>query len=176
MRLHPLAALLLFGCVDAAAPPAVPAEPADPNEDSWTPQAPVEAWWKEPTACPDGSKLVGEPPPKGNNIECVDASGKRHGRSSVWFGSGHAGTLTEYDAGVPDGRWLYWLHGQKLIEGQHVDGRRHGKWTFWFDDAGSFDTRARMATHDWSKNYVVEEYDHGLLLSTTKYKDGKKVE
>ncbi len=81
--------------------------------------------------------------------------------------------MTEYKAGVPDGRWLYWVHGQKLIEGQHLDGRRQGKWTFWFDESSAFDTQARMATHDWKANYVVEEYDHGLLVSTTQFVGGK---
>ncbi len=38
------------------------------------------------------------------------------------------------------------------------------------------DTQARMSTHDWSKSYFVEEYNLGLLVSTTEYRDGKKVE
>lgn len=44
-----------------------------------------------------------------------------------------------------------------------------------FNDAG-VDTQARMSTHDWSKSYFVEEYNLGLLVSTTEYRDGKKVE
>jgi hypothetical protein len=166
--------ILLCACVEAATPPASP-QPPEPKEDTWTPQSPQKAWWKEPSPCPEGASLVGEPPPKGQAVECLDASGKRNGLSSIWFGSGHAGTMTEYKAGVPDGEWLYWVHGQKLIEGRHVQGRREGRWTYWFDDSASFDTESRMATHDWRQNYVVEEYDHGLLVSTKQFQDGKEV-
>ncbi len=164
-------------CVESVdAPPAEPQAPRDPHEDTWTPQSPQPKWWEQSPPCPEGSKLVGAPPPKGQSVECIDQSGKLNGGSSHWFGSGHAGTFGEYQAGVPHGRWLYWIHGQKLIEGAHDQGRRQGPWTFWFDDAATFDTTARMSTQEWSKNYVVEEYDHGLLVATKHIKDGKPID
>ncbi len=127
------ALLLSSACVESAhVEPAEPVATHDPHADSWTPQSPQEKWWEHAQPCPEGSKLVGAPPPKGQALECVNAEGKRHGLSSIWFGSGYAGTTAEYQNGVPHGRWLYWLHAHKLIEGQHEQGRRQGKWTYWF--------------------------------------------
>lgn len=162
------------GCASAPPPAPSPEPVRDPHADTWTPQSPQEKWWEASTPCPAGAHLVGAPPPKGNTVECLDDAGKRQGPSSVWFGSGFAGTFAEYANGVPHGRWLYWLHANKLIEGQHVEGRRQGKWTYWFDDV-AFDTESRMASDQWSKNYVVEEYNLGLLVSTQQFRDGALV-
>lgn len=165
--------IALTACVESVDAPVAPRAEPDPHEDTWTPQSPQPKWWEASPPCPEGSKLVGAPPPKGESVECLDANGRLNGGSSHWFGSGHAGTFGEYQAGVPHGRWLYWVHGQKLIEGAHEQGRRQGRWTFWFDGTATFDTMARMSTHEWSKNYVIEEYDHGLLVSTKHIRDGK---
>ena len=182
MRLSIIAAQLLFvsqlvACAETVSAPIAQPEPQrEAPADSWTPQSPQPKWWEQSPPCPEGSKLVGGPPPKGQSLECVDANGKLNGGASQWSGSGHAGTFSEYQNGVPHGRWLYWVHGQKLIEGVHDQGRRQGRWTFWFDGAGTFDTAARMDAQAWQKNYVVEEYDHGLLVSTRHIKDGKPAE
>src|SRR6185369_15123873 len=116
-----------------------------PKENTWTPQSPQPKWWEAAdVACPRGSKLVGSPPPTGQLIECVRPNGVVHGLSSVWYPNGHEGTLTEYSDGTRNGRWLYWLHDQKLIEGRFKEGRRDGTWTYWFDSHGAFDVESRL--------------------------------
>ena len=180
---HPLLLALVpfaFAAGCAATPPqaAAPAfeaqsEPAEP-ENTWTPQSPQEKWWEAQPPCPAGAALVGDVPPRGRVLECKTPDGKRNGMSSVWFENGHSGTLTEYENDVPNGRWLYWLHGQKLVEGRFDHGRRHGQWTFWFDPGTGLDMRSLLQTQN-PKQYVVETYDHGLLVKTTHYEDGKVV-
>lgn len=164
---QPLTATVLFvaalstGCTardePARAPVAVATAAAEP-ENSWTPQSPQEKWWERKTACPDGTTLVGDVPPKGFALECRSPDGKRNGRSSVWYESGHSGTYTEYENDVPHGRWLYWLHNEKFIEGHYERGRRQGNWTYWFDAGMGFDMRSRWAMRN-VRTYVVESYD-----------------
>jgi hypothetical protein len=177
--------LAIGGC---AAEPARPAEAPrgnpqaeasakGPEVNTWGPQSPQSTWW-EPAeaACPEGAKLVGAPPPKGNTVQCVLPDGKPHGRSSVWFENGHEGTLTEHKNGVRYGKWMYWLHNHTMAEGQFEDGRRHGTWKFWFDQGSGFDMRARYEPDAYNgKNYVIEQYNKGLLLGTKRYRDGKPV-
>jgi hypothetical protein len=145
-----------------------------PKENTWTPQSPQPKWWEDGSSpCPEGAKLVGTPPPTGQVVECVQPNGVVNGLSSVWYPNGHEGTMTEYKNGVRDGRWLYWLHGQKLVEGTFRSGRRDGAWTYWFDEGGGFDVDSRLDRAYNDKNYVIEQYNNGLLVKTVRIRDGK---
>ena len=145
-----------------------------PKENTWTPQSPQPKWWEaRDAACPPGTQLVGAPPPRGQVVECVRPNGLVHGSSSVWYPNGHEGTLTEYENGTRNGRWLYWLHGHKLVEGAFRNGRRDGTWTYWFDGGSGFDVESRLDREYNDKNYVVEQYTNGLLVKTTRFRDGK---
>jgi len=147
--------------------------PPPPKENSWTPQSPQPKWWEAgDKACPEGTKLVGLPPPSGQVVECARPNGIVDGLSSVWYPNGHEGTLTEYRDGKKNGRWLYWLHGQKLVEGNFKEGRRDGTWTYWFDGENGFDVESRLNREYNDKNYVVEQYSSGLLVKTTRYRNG----
>jgi hypothetical protein len=171
-------AALSSGCAvrdDAARGPITTPTPNFESENTWTPQSPLEKWWERATACPPGTALVGDVPPKGYTLECRSPDGKRNGRSSVWFESGHSGTYTEYENDVPHGRWIYWLDNQLLVEGHFERGRRQGNWTYWFDGRSGFDMRARWAERN-VRNYTVESYDRGLLVKTTRYRDGVPAE
>ena len=141
----------------------------------WGPQSPQPKWWEAQTPCPDGSKLVGSPPPPGNTLECRDAAGKRNGMSSTWFESGHSGTMTEYVNDVPDGKWMYWVHNHRLIEGQYKMGRRDGPWTYYFGPSSAFGVKERY-DRDVEKDYFVEQYQDGLLVWTKHFRDGKPVD
>jgi hypothetical protein len=148
--------------------------PPPSKDNTWTPQSPQPKWWEAgQAACPEGTKLSGSPPPRGQLVECVRPDGVVHGLSSVWYPNGHEGTLTEYRDGTRNGRWLYWLHGQKLIEGTFKDGRRDGTWTYWFDNSGGFDLDSRLDREHNDKNYVVEQYNNGMLVKTIHYRDGQ---
>jgi hypothetical protein len=167
-------ACALGGC--AASPASAVEPPAAPlavqKENTWTVQSPQPKWWLEQPPCPDGGKVVGAPPPHGQVLECVSDRGVVHGFSSVWFPDGHEGTLTEYRAGVRNGRFLYWLHNHPLVEGTFKDGRRSGTWTHGFDGQSGFDMEARFDRAYNAKNYPVETYNNGLLVSTVNMKDG----
>ena len=160
----------------ASAAPTAAKEAAPPEENTWGPQSPQPKWFEEKPPCPEGANLVGQLPPKGNVVECVNAAGLPHGLSSVWFPNGHEGTMTEYKNGTRHGRWMHWLHNHVLVEGSFKEGRRDGDWRYWFDDVAGFDLDARYNRAYNQKNYVVEHYNNGLLVKTTHFKDGKAVD
>lgn len=160
----------------AAAAPAAAKDGAPPEENTWGPQSPQPKWFEEKTPCPEGAKLVGQLPPKGNVVECVDPMGHPHGLSSVWFPNGHEGTMTEYKNGTRHGRWMHWLHNHVLVEGTFKEGRRDGEWKYWFDDVAGFDLDARYNRAYNKDNYVVERYNNGMLVKTTHFKDGKPID
>jgi hypothetical protein len=147
--------------------------PPSAKVNTWTPQSPQPKWWEGDNACPEGTRLSGSPPPAGQVVECVRPNGVVHGLSSVWYPNGHEGTLAEYRDGKRNGRWLYWLHGQKLVEGSFKDGRRDGTWTYWFDSSGELDVDSRLDREHNDKNYVIERYNNGLLVTTIHYRDGQ---
>jgi hypothetical protein len=63
-------------------------------------------------ACPEGARLVGTPPPNGNEAWCET--------------SDQAGRWTR------NGAWMAWYKsGQVRAEGEYLDGRREGRWTIW---------------------------------------------
>lgn len=179
---HLLPISLAFAVAACASEPAPRAQApsttqAGPLENTWTPQSPQPKWWEAgDSACKDGAKLVGVPPPNGSVLECRLPNGNQHGFSSVWYENGHEGTLTEYANGVRNGRWLYWSHNHPLIDGQFRDGRRDGRWIFWFDAGSGFDMTSRYDRAYNDKNYTIENYNKGLLVQTAHYRDGKPEE
>ena len=119
---------------------------------------------KSVSPCPDGAKLMGAAPPKGQETWCekLDPSGRlvkdgaftlywpggnkmlegtyRDGKQDgIWirfYASGQRATLDEYRNGVLDGRHVGWYpNGHESEEGQYRDGKKEGRWHKW-DQAG----------------------------------------
>jgi hypothetical protein len=139
---------------------------------AWSPESPEPAWWKAEPPCPDGAKMVGALPPIGHSLQCLDETGRPHGPTSIWFGNTHSGTMSEFQHGVPHGRYLYWMHNRPMVDGGYVQGRRHGAWTYHFDEASTFSGEDRLDPR-YAGDYVVEHYANGLLVRTERFEDGK---
>jgi len=81
--------------------------------------------------CPDGSDPIGNPPPRGNKLEC-------------WNG-GQRGNRTRH------GLATYWHdNGKKRSEGEYKNGKKHGEWTRWDDDG-----QALSITYDDGKSVQI---------------------
>ncbi|HVN90793.1 MAG TPA: hypothetical protein VMT61_13340 [Candidatus Binataceae bacterium] len=109
--------------------------------------------------CPAGATLMGESPPKGQEVWCqkiVEGKPVKEGRFIVYSESGGKLIEGDYHDGVQEGEWTTWyengpksavdnyrnglqdgLHtswyanGKKSIEGNYRGGKRVGIWTRW---------------------------------------------
>ena len=64
--------------------------------------------------CPEGTKLVGAPPPKSYQQGCSKPDGTKHGKYTTWHPNGQKGQEGEIRDGKPHGRWTVWHdNGQK---------------------------------------------------------------
>jgi hypothetical protein len=91
----------------------------------------------ETPPCPSGSKLMGAPPPEGQETWCQKIDAQGH-------------LLTDPD-GKPlkDGPFvLYWPNGQKMIEGNYTNGKQDGYWSQYYDNG---------------QKASVDEYHGGVL-------------
>ena len=159
-------AVSMTGCRHTPPPPPAvqpSAERSEPvgeptaNPDAQIAPAPQPATQPSDDPCPEGSKLVGEPPPMGYSQICVKAEGtdfsagrnNRHGKATTWWRkNGQKKSEEHYKHGKRHGKVTRWLNnGQKTSEGNYTDGKKHGEWTSW--------------------------HNNGQMLSQQKYKDGK---
>ena len=127
----------------------------------------TEETWKDgvredaPTGftCPAGLTLEGTPPPKGNEVKCIeggehaegpyvkwfDATGKtiqiqgefkdgeKHGRWIENYPDGDPKEETEYKNGKREGEHqAFWKNDQKRVEGEYWENKRQGIWRWWF--------------------------------------------
>lgn len=108
-----------------------------------------------PLHCPEGLKVIGDPPPAGHQQWCgyraADGRLVFHGRFVQWFDEGVVKTEGTYARGLRTGRWVeYDVDGQRIgestyvadmldgpylgvvdgqrVEGQYRAGRREGAW------------------------------------------------
>jgi hypothetical protein len=110
-------------------------------------------------SCPQGSTLMGAPPPKGAEVWCQkivngrpikngmfvvynDSGGKmiegtyrngvQEGEWTMWYENGQRSAIDHYHNGLQDGLHISWYaNGQKALEGNYVAGKREGIWTRW---------------------------------------------
>ena len=112
--------------------------------------------------CPEGSRAVGDPPPKGYELICwkdLTYQGRwQHGMATYWHKNGQKKEEGTYKHGKQHGNITRWhANGQKRLEGEYKDGKRHGKWTYW-SQAGK-----RLGTNQWTNGSgsVTFWYDNG---------------
>ncbi|HKV53547.1 MAG TPA: toxin-antitoxin system YwqK family antitoxin [Candidatus Binataceae bacterium] len=112
-----------------------------------------------PPSCPPGAKLMGAPPPKGEEVWCQKTvqgkpikngpfiayqtsgsrmlegdyrDGKQDGEWTLWYENGAKASIDHYRNGVRDGLHTSWYaNGQKSIEGDYRDDQRDGVWMRW---------------------------------------------
>jgi antitoxin component YwqK of YwqJK toxin-antitoxin module len=107
---------------------------------------------KAAPTCPPGTKLVGEGPPNGSEIECVK-------------------TVNGQD--VKEGPFVvYHDDGSKMIQGEYHDGKQNGEWTQWYDNG-------QMSAVDHYKDGVQDGehtgwYTDGKIAAIGMYKNGKR--
>jgi antitoxin component YwqK of YwqJK toxin-antitoxin module len=124
--------------------------------------------------CPEGSRAVGDPPPKGYELICwkdLTYQGRwQHGMSTYWHKNGQKKEEGTYKHGKQHGNITRWhANGQKRLEGEYKDGKRHGKWTYW-SQAGK-----RLGTNQWTNGSgaITVWYDNGQKEYRSEYKDGE---
>ena len=79
-------------------------------------------WKNHP--CPEGTTLVGEPPPRGSEQSCQKADGTRHGKSTLWHKNGNKYADGEYRDGKLHGVSVFWFaNGQKEKIWEHFENR-----------------------------------------------------
>ena len=109
--------------------------------------------------CPPSAKLMGAPPPKGDEVWCqktVDGKpvkdgtfivwgdgrdkliqgtyrdGVQEGKWTTWYANGQRSAVDHFRDGTQDGLHTSWyINGVKAIEGNYRMGRREGVWTRW---------------------------------------------
>lgn len=179
MSAVPVAAEPRIEAPPAATPPALPAGTVLaplvelPTTPPFRPRA--AGWWKKKVQCPPGAHLVHEKDAEFVSMLCRDRDGKQHGPGVALF----AGTDQPYEDswalhGKPHGTRWTWRHdgvidhietfvdgrlqghakefsgGHVIAEGDYLDGKRHGLWTYHYP------------------NGIVERgnYDHGHEVGT----------
>ena len=112
-----------------------------------------------PPSCPQGTQIMGAPPPAGDEISCrktvngesikegpyviyrEDGSrilqgsfhdGKQDGDWTMWYENGQVKSIDHYKDGVQEGEHKSWYTNGKIDAiGQYKDGKRDGVWKRW---------------------------------------------
>src|ERR1700722_4711641 len=99
--------------------------------------ATLEACKAAPT-CPPGTKLVGEGPPNGSEIECVktvNGQDVKEGPFGVYHDDGSKMIQGEYHDGKQKAECTQWSdNAQMPAVGPHQDGVQDGEHTGWYTD------------------------------------------
>jgi antitoxin component YwqK of YwqJK toxin-antitoxin module len=90
----------------------------------------------DPEHCPlEGTRRMGDPPPKGQSVYCVDAANKMHGAMKSWHPTGKLAMTAEYRDGQLEGRQaIFHRTGQVFQEGENRAGKKQKLWVSYFDD------------------------------------------
>lgn len=90
----------------------------------------------DPEHCPEpGTRRMGDPPPKGQSVYCLNAENKMHGLMKTWHPTGKLATSAGYRDGQLEGKQrLYHRNGELHSEGENRGGKRHGLWVTYWDD------------------------------------------
>ncbi len=151
--------------------------------------------------CPEGTELLGNPPPKGNSQYCGkrstlgggikhgpfvkwdDNGSKRYeanfdndvldGRSTTYFPSGDVAERQDYLKGIKSGRWEKWNRdGIKIAEGFYSNGKKSGRFRYWSRHG---EPVSEGNFHDEVKSGLWIFYDRdGLVRSKFTFRNGRK--
>ena len=81
--------------------------------------------------CPEGSEIVGDPPPAGRERYCAikskDGQQIKHGPYEMWYPDGQQRTEGRYTKGLKDGHFTTWYRtGMVHMKESYVEGYRDG--------------------------------------------------
>ncbi len=84
--------------------------------------------------CPPGTKLAGAAPPNGTEQWCERQDAVKEGPYIAWNDNGQKMYEGEYINGNRIGLWTYWHeNGLKDCEAEYKDGILHGRWSSWYE-------------------------------------------
>ncbi len=88
-------------------------------------------------ACPAGTAVTGEAPPKGLAQMCVLPDGRKHGPYKHWYSNGQLMQHFHYHHDKEHGlQQAWWPNGQLMTAGESVHGKRYKAFSYW-DMAGN---------------------------------------
>ncbi len=130
-------------------------------------------WWKDAAACPNGTTLVGEPPPKGRGIHCEQPDGKMHGRGTSWHPNGGRATEAFFLEGNEHGVKVAWYQNGQMKGRSHVTlGKDDGPFTLWHKNGNKkAECRFKMGLKSGS---CIVWHINGKRRSTVQYRAGQK--
>lgn len=77
-------------------------------------------------SCPEGTKQIGEPPPKSNQVKCVNQQDEQDGPYWQWYGNGQLMQAMNFKNGLEHGKQKAWFpNGNLMMEGVSVEGKRY---------------------------------------------------
>jgi len=124
--------------------------------------------------CPEGSKKLGAPPPKGQILACENEDGINHGPVLRWFENTQiVEDYREFQEGKLNGEFQAWYKSGRIMKsGNYVNDHLAGTWTRWFENGHKKDTGA------WVNNQPHGEWtgwhENGEKQFEGFYKEGKK--
>ena len=76
--------------------------------------------------CPENTKKIGVPPPKGTQVKCVNAQNQQHGPFWLWYGNGQMMQALNFKNGKEHGKQKAWFpNGNLMMEGVSIEGKRY---------------------------------------------------
>ncbi len=107
---------------------------------------------------------------------CARPDGMRHGPQRSWFDHGERKTprsTGQYKDGRKEGKWTWWYrNGKRRSVGAYEGDQRTGAWTIWYDN-GQKNEAGRFAK-DVPEGQWSTWHDNGKLASKGKWAAGKR--
>lgn len=129
---------------------------------------------KTAPVCPAGTKQVGEGPPNGSEIACVNGQDVKEGPYVLYHDDGSKMLEGEFHDGKQSGEWTMWYdNGQKKSVDHYKDGVQDGEHVGWYTDGK---IAAQGMYKDGKRDGVWKRWDpQGFKNWEETYKDDKKV-
>jgi antitoxin component YwqK of YwqJK toxin-antitoxin module len=135
------------------------------------PAVPIGWWQQGPSVCPAGTRLDGVPPPRGNQVRCVDGAGRAEGPYAAWGVRGEFLRQGIAAAGKERGLWTSW-HDEHRISRQVQFDEPHGRRIEW-DSLGVLRELIRIRGPDAYGAAAIFGVT-GALAILTDYRDGQR--
>jgi antitoxin component YwqK of YwqJK toxin-antitoxin module len=131
--------------------------------------APVVIGVEDPERCP-GGRRIGEPPPAGQSITCVNAKGQPHGAQLSWYPSGQLAMKASFREGKMDGeQTVFQKDGHPAQRGHWAAGLKTGEWSSFGPDGAVYE---RGPFERGMRTGVWKRFDRdGKLDSETRWRD-----
>jgi hypothetical protein len=128
-------------------------------------------------SCPSGSKLVGDPPPAGDEQACwetINGEQVKNGPIVIYRPGGLLMMEGSYKDGKQDSEWtMYYESGGKKSIDHYKDGVQIGDHVSWYED-GQIDAKGQYK--DGEQDGVWKRWGpDGIKNWEETYKDGKKI-